>query len=70
MLYFKAIFFLLIFTFNLNANIPTSFIDPDGNSVEFTHNIEGCEEIVKDKLGRISIFVYDDEGNIGNIGVW
>ncbi len=39
-------------------------IDPDGNTVEFTHNIDGKEEIVKDKLGRISIFVYDEEGNV------
>jgi len=39
-------------------------IDADGNVVEFTHNIDGNEEIVKDKLGRTSIFVYDDEGNV------
>jgi RHS repeat-associated protein len=39
-------------------------IDADGNVVEFTHNIDGKEEIVKDKLGRTSVFVYDEEGNV------
>ncbi len=39
-------------------------IDADGNVVEFTHNIDGKEEIVKDKLGRTSVFVYDDQGNV------
>jgi uncharacterized protein RhaS with RHS repeats len=31
----------------------TKTIDPDGNIVEFTHDIEGKEEIIKDKLGRV-----------------
>jgi len=38
--------------------------DPDGNIIEFTHDIDGREEIVKDKLGRTSLFIYDDEGNV------
>jgi len=32
--------------------------------MEFSHDIAGNEEIVTDKLGRISLYVYDDEGNV------
>jgi len=39
-------------------------IDSEGNEVEFTHNIDGREEMVADKLGRISLFIYDDNGNV------
>ena len=39
-------------------------VDADGNEVNFTHNIDGREELVHDKLGRISLYVYDDEGNV------
>jgi len=39
-------------------------VDADGNVLEFTHDIDGQEEIITDKLGRITLFVYDDEGNV------
>ncbi|CUV66609.1 hypothetical protein BN3087_960003 [Sulfurovum sp. enrichment culture clone C5] len=39
-------------------------IDPDGNVVEFTHDINSKQEIIKDKLGRVSVFVYDESGNV------
>ncbi len=39
-------------------------IDPDGNVMEFVHDIDGREEIVRDRLGRTQVYVYDDQGNI------
>ena len=39
-------------------------VDADGNEVSFTHNIDGREEIISDKLGRTSVFIYDDNGNV------
>ncbi len=35
-------------------------LDAEGNVVEFTHDLDGKEEIITDKLGRISLFVYDE----------
>ena len=39
-------------------------IDADGNVVEYTHDIDGREEIVKDKLDRTHLYVYDEQGNV------
>ena len=39
-------------------------VDAEGNEVEFTHNLDGREEIIADKLGRQSVYIYDDEGNV------
>lgn len=38
--------------------------DSDGNRTEFDHNLEGKESIITDRLGRITIFYYDERGNV------
>ncbi|SHH48966.1 intein C-terminal splicing region/RHS repeat-associated core domain-containing protein [Clostridium collagenovorans DSM 3089] len=39
-------------------------IDAEGNVIEYTHDIDGRQEVVKDKLGNNTIYTYDDEGNV------
>ncbi|MCB8978742.1 MAG: hypothetical protein H6657_15085 [Ardenticatenaceae bacterium] len=39
-------------------------VDADGNRVEFTHNINDGQEIVRDRLGNETIIEYDDSGNV------
>ncbi|MCZ7358032.1 MAG: DUF2341 domain-containing protein [Candidatus Methanoperedens sp.] len=38
--------------------------DADGNRIEYTHNIGTRQEIVKDRLGSITAYDYDDRGNV------
>ncbi len=38
--------------------------DADGNRIEYTHDIAGRQEIVRDRLGRATLFVYDSDGNV------
>jgi RHS repeat-associated protein len=39
-------------------------IDAEGNRIEYTHNIGTREEIVKDRLGNITLFAYDAKGQV------
>lgn len=39
-------------------------IDANGNRVEFTHNIGTRQEVVTDRLGYITVYEYDDDGNV------
>jgi len=39
-------------------------IDPDGNRVEFTHKPGTRQEVVKDRLGNITVYEYDDQGQV------
>jgi len=39
-------------------------IDAEGNRIEYEHDIVGKQDIVKDRLGRITVIEYDDMGNI------
>jgi RHS repeat-associated protein len=39
-------------------------LDADGNRINFTHKIEGREEIIRDRRGFITTYVYDDRGKI------
>ncbi|MCD4811316.1 putative Ig domain-containing protein [bacterium] len=39
-------------------------IDAYGNRIEYTHNVDTRQEIVKDRLGNISVYEYDDDGNV------
>jgi RHS repeat-associated protein len=38
--------------------------DARGNRVQFTHNIGSRQEVVRDRLGHISFYAYDDRGNV------
>ena len=38
--------------------------DANGNRVEFTHNIGTRQEVVTDRLGYITVYEYDDDGNV------
>ena len=39
-------------------------IDADGHRIEYTHNLAGRTEIIRDRRGNASIFAYDDEGRV------
>ena len=39
-------------------------IDAEGNKVEYTHNIAARQEIVKDRLGNLTVFEYDTKGYV------
>ena len=39
-------------------------IDADGNRIEYTHDIEGRQELIKDRRGNTMLYVYDDQGNV------
>ncbi|MBU4263973.1 MAG: hypothetical protein KKC76_19125, partial [Proteobacteria bacterium] len=39
-------------------------IDADGNRIEYTHNIDTRQEIVKDRLGNLNVYDYDIKGNV------
>ncbi|MBI3249129.1 MAG: VCBS repeat-containing protein [Deltaproteobacteria bacterium] len=39
-------------------------IDAQGHRVEFTHDLGASQEIVKDRLGNITLFEYDAVGNV------
>jgi RHS repeat-associated protein len=39
-------------------------IDANGNRIEFTHNLNIQQELVRDRLGNITLFEYDTVGNV------
>ncbi len=39
-------------------------IDAEGNHIHFNHDIEGREEIIRDRRGFATTYVYDDKGKI------
>jgi len=39
-------------------------IDSEGNRIEYTHNVSTNQEIVKDRLGNVTIISYDNNGNV------
>ena len=41
-----------------------AIVDADGNRVEFTHNIGTRQEVVRDRLGNVTVYEYDDDGNV------
>ncbi|QEH67729.1 RHS repeat-associated core domain-containing protein [Cellulosilyticum sp. WCF-2] len=42
-------------------------IDAKGNRMEYSHDVEGRQEVVKDRLGNTTLMTYDDEGHILSI---
>jgi len=41
-----------------------TFANPDVNRVEFTHKAGTRQEVVKDRLGNITVYEYDDHGRV------
>jgi RHS repeat-associated protein len=41
-----------------------AIVDANGNRVEFTHNIGTRQEVVTDRLGNVTVYEYDDDGNV------
>jgi YD repeat-containing protein len=39
-------------------------IDAEGNRIDFVHNIGTRQEVVTDRLGNVSVYEYDDFGNV------
>ncbi len=39
-------------------------IDADGNRMEFDHDIDGRQEVIRDRKGYPTVYLYDDNGNI------
>ena len=39
-------------------------MDINGNRIEYDRDIENRQEIIKDRLGNITVYEYDDDGNI------
>lgn len=38
--------------------------DADGNRIELTHNLDTRQEVVRDRLGNVTVYAYDDRGNV------
>jgi RHS repeat-associated protein len=38
--------------------------DADGKAIEFTHEVDSRRQTMKDRLGNVTTFVYDDAGNV------
>ena len=47
-----------------NDGLLIATIDADGNRTEYSHNVDGREEIITDRLGNKTLYVYDEKGNI------
>ena len=41
-----------------------AIIDANGNRVECTHNVGTRQEVVKDRSGNVTVYEYDDDGNV------
>jgi RHS repeat-associated protein len=41
-----------------------SIIDPNGNEIEYTHNIADRQDVVTDRMGNSTVYYYDNKGNI------
>ena len=39
-------------------------IDPDGQRIEFDHDLDGRTEVIRDRLGYPTVITYDDRGNV------
>ena len=39
-------------------------IDAEGNRIEYSHDLDAKQEIIKDRLGNITVISYDDNGNV------
>jgi RHS repeat-associated protein len=39
-------------------------VDAQGNRIEYTHNVGSRQEIVRDRNGNVTLFNYDDRGNV------
>ncbi len=39
-------------------------IDANGNRLEFSHDIEGRQDVVTDRLGHSTVYIYDGRGNV------
>ena len=39
-------------------------VDADGRRIEFEHNIDTRQEVITDRLGRVTVHEYDEHGNI------
>lgn len=39
-------------------------VDAQGNRIEFTHNLGASQEVVRDRLGNLTVFQYDSVGNV------
>ncbi|WP_159434959.1 tandem-95 repeat protein [Rubritalea squalenifaciens] len=39
-------------------------VDADGNAIEFEHDLANNREIIRDRLGNVTIHEYDDFGNV------
>ncbi|HPD00879.1 MAG TPA: DUF6531 domain-containing protein, partial [Acetivibrio sp.] len=39
-------------------------IDAEGNRIEYDRDLEGKQEIIKDRLGNVTVTSYDDKGNV------
>lgn len=39
-------------------------IDAAGNRIEYNHDLDGRREIVRDRLGNETVFIYDEDGNV------
>ncbi|NLD49415.1 MAG: RHS repeat-associated core domain-containing protein, partial [Clostridiaceae bacterium] len=42
----------------------TAYVDANGKRVEYTHDVNSRQEIIKDRLGNIMVLSYDKYGNI------
>ena len=42
----------------------TAQVDGEGNRIEFTHDIEGRREVIKNRRGFTQVFTYDEMGNV------
>lgn len=41
-----------------------AIVDADGNRVEFTHNLGTQQEVITDRLGNVTVYEYDDDGDV------
>lgn len=39
-------------------------IDSNGNRTEYAHDLNGKQELIKDRLGNVSSVIYDEKGNV------
>jgi len=47
-----------------NAGRLIATVDAEGNRIEFTHNVDARQELVRDRLGNVTVYEYDDNGNV------
>ena len=42
-------------------------IDAEGNRIEYSRDMSKRQEIIRDRLGNITVYEYDEKGNISSI---